>query len=66
MKAVAAADGSDLLTLIEAAAYLRIAQRTAYHWVKEGRFPVPVIRMGSMWRVSRRELEAYAANGGAT
>ncbi len=58
---------SDALSLTEAAERLRISRRTAYRLAKaHGELVpgVPVFRVASLWRVSRRQLEAFIESGG--
>jgi excisionase family DNA binding protein len=49
----------EMLSIAEAAALLRIHRDTAYRWAKAGTFPVPVVRMGSVLRVRRQQLEEF-------
>ncbi|HLJ80672.1 MAG TPA: helix-turn-helix domain-containing protein [Ktedonobacterales bacterium] len=46
-----------VLTVMEAAALLRIGRRQAYERVRSGE--LPAIRCGTSWRVPRAELERY-------
>jgi excisionase family DNA binding protein len=48
-----------LLTVPEAAAYLRVKPRTVYQWVWRGR--IPFLKAGSAVRFSRTELDAWLA-----
>lgn len=50
-----------LLTLPEAAHELRISERNAYRLVKLGTFPVPVVKVGSQYRVPSGPVEALKA-----
>ena len=52
----------DFLTVAEAAELLRIAERTAYKLVREGR--LPAVKVGNQWRIERSALEAWIAKGG--
>jgi len=47
----------ELLTLVELAAYLKIAERTAYGWVKEGK--VPGFKVGKAWRFDRADIDLW-------
>jgi excisionase family DNA binding protein len=46
-------------TLTESAAQLRICRSTAYRWIAEGTFPIPLVRVGRRWFVRRSDLEAF-------
>ncbi len=48
-----------ILSIPEAAAELRISKRYAYELARTGRFPVPILMVGSVKRVSRRDLDAF-------
>lgn len=50
---------SRMVSLEEAAAELGIARSTAYKQAAEGRFPLPVQKIGKCLRVSRRRLEEF-------
>lgn len=50
-------------TVAEAADLLRMNPRTLRHWIAEGTFPVPVIRMGSLIRIPRRPLDSLLDGG---
>ena len=60
-------DGMEvLLTVAEAAAYLRVSQATMWRWCQEGR--VPAFKIGHEWRVVSPALQrlveaAVPANG---
>ncbi len=54
--------GSDMLTLAEAAALLRIGERTAYDLARQGR--LPAAKVGSQWRIRLRDLERWLDRGG--
>jgi excisionase family DNA binding protein len=54
------------LTLAEAAEYLGIGRRTAYDLVARGEFPVPVVMVGRVRKVSRVLLERYLAGVGSS
>ena len=45
---------NDVLTLQEAAALLRVTERTLHAWVSKGR--VPAAKIGGVWRFSRAQL----------
>lgn len=50
---------SALVSIGEAAARLGIARVTAYEQIRKGRFPLPVIRVGSLIKVNRDHLDRY-------
>ena len=54
-------NGSDLLTLAEAAAYLRVHRRTMTHLLQQG--VVPGTKIGRQWRVRLADLNAAFAAG---
>jgi excisionase family DNA binding protein len=47
----------ELMTLSEVAEYLKIAERTAYGWVKEGK--LPGFKMGSAWRFDKADIQKW-------
>lgn len=52
-------DAPEMLPIAEAAQRLGIHRDTAYRWAKAGTFPVPVVRMGSVLRVRRQQLDEF-------
>jgi excisionase family DNA binding protein len=52
---------SDLLTLAEAAAYLRVHRRTMGRLLRQG--VVPGTKIGRQWRVRTADLDAVLAAG---
>ena len=52
---------SDLLTLAEAAAYLRVHRRTMARLLRQG--VVPGTKIGRQWRVRTADLDAVLASG---
>ena len=56
-------DTPEYLTLPEAAALLRIGERTAYALARKGE--LPAIKVGGQWRVHRPTLQAWSRTGGA-
>lgn len=52
----------EFLTLAEAAALLRIGERTAYNLARDHR--IPAAKVGGQWRVRRTDLDAWLARGG--
>lgn len=56
---LAAEDLDRLIGIPEAAARLDIHPVTAREWVREGRFPVPVINVGGTRKVSLRRLVEF-------
>ena len=49
----------DILTLKEAAKYLKIGESTVYRLAQKGKLPGR--KVGGGWRFSRRKLEAWIA-----
>ena len=47
----------ELLTLAEIAAYLKIAERTAYGWVAEGK--LPGFKLGGAWRFDKADIQKW-------
>ncbi|MGC9317047.1 MAG: helix-turn-helix domain-containing protein [Armatimonadota bacterium] len=54
---------ADVLTLSEAAAYLRVHPRTLRMKASEGE--VPGAKVGRVWRFHRQQLERWLMDGGA-
>jgi excisionase family DNA binding protein len=50
-----------MLTVAEAAELLGISAPTAYRLIDRGEFPVPVRKLGQRFRISRVQLERWAA-----
>jgi len=48
----------ELMTVAEAAEYLKVTPKTVYRWLNEGSLPGAKIG-GNTWRVSREELERW-------
>lgn len=46
-----------ILTLKEVAAYLKLAEKTAYRLVSEGK--LPGFKVGGSWRFKREDLDAW-------
>jgi len=46
-----------ILTLKEVAAYLKLAEKTAYRLASEGK--LPGFKVGGSWRFKRDDLEAW-------
>ncbi len=46
-----------ILTLKEVAAYLKLAEKTAYRLVSEGK--LPGFKVGGSWRFKREDLAAW-------
>ena len=46
-----------ILTLKEVAAYLKLAEKTAYRLVSEGK--LPGFKVGGSWRFKREDIEAW-------
>jgi excisionase family DNA binding protein len=54
---------SQLLTVEETAAYLRVGRGLAYELIRRGE--LPAVRLGRLVRVPRAALEAFVKVGGA-
>ena len=54
-------DGHALLTLAEAATYLRVHPRTMTRLLRERQ--VPGVRIGRQWRIRKTDLDAYFSAG---
>lgn len=55
-------DGREvLLTVSEAAAYLRVSRATLWRWCQEGR--VPALKIGHEWRINGPALRRQVAAG---
>lgn len=52
----------EFLTVAEAAALLRIGERTAYKLVRDGR--IPAAKVGNQWRIEKGVFETWLAQGG--
>ena len=52
----------ELLTVAEAAAYLRVSQATLWRWCQEGR--VPAFKIGHEWRVVNPALQRLVEAAG--
>lgn len=49
----------DILTVKEIADYLKIAEKTAYRFVSEGK--IPGFKVGSAWRFRKSEIDRWIA-----
>ena len=47
----------EILTVKELAAYLKIAEKTAYRFASEGR--LPGFKVGGAWRFDREDIEKW-------
>ena len=54
-----ATTGHELMTCAEAAAYLRLHERTIGRLLKQG--ALPGVKVGRQWRLRRADLDAYLA-----
>ncbi len=52
---------NDLLTVEEAAAYLRVSRATVWRWCKSRK--VPAVKIGREWRILRQTLQDIIAHG---
>ena len=48
---------TDVMTVEEVAAYLRVSDRTVYNWAKNGE--IPCGKLGATWRFSRKAVEHW-------
>ncbi|MCB5361921.1 MULTISPECIES: methylation-associated defense system helix-turn-helix domain-containing protein MAD1 [Vibrio] len=46
-----------ILTIKDVAAYLKVAEKTAYRLASEGK--LPGFKVGGSWRFKRKDLEAW-------
>jgi excisionase family DNA binding protein len=53
---------SDVLTLAVAAPDLGMSPRKAYRLAKAGEFPIPVVKIGGRYIVSKAAVDAYLAS----
>lgn len=47
----------EIMTVKELAEYLKIAEKTAYRFVAEGK--IPGFKVGSAWRFRQKEIDAW-------
>lgn len=47
----------EIMTVKELAEYLKIAEKTAYRFVAEGK--IPSFKVGSAWRFRQKEIDAW-------
>jgi excisionase family DNA binding protein len=47
----------EILTIKELASYLKIAEKTTYRFVSEGR--IPGFKVGGSWRFRKREIDRW-------
>jgi excisionase family DNA binding protein len=50
------------LTTEEVMEYLQVNLRTVYRLIRAG---LPAVRVGRLWRVRKKDVDAWLANGGA-
>jgi len=60
----AALDTSEIMTLRDAAAYLKCHYRTLFKLVRSGK--VPAFRVGAGWRCSRLDIDLWIAQQSAS
>ena len=51
---------SDILTILEVARYLKVAERTVYRLAAAKK--IPAFKVGGAWRFSRAEIEQWIKN----
>lgn len=49
--------GSDILTILEVAKYLKVAERTVYRLAAAKK--IPAFKVGGAWRFSRAEIDLW-------
>lgn len=49
----------EIMTVKELAEYLKIAEKTAYRFVAEGK--IPGFKVGSSWRFRKKEIDGWIA-----
>lgn len=54
-------DDTQLLTVDETAAYLKISKGTVWTWCRAGQ--LPAIKVGRQWRIRREDLEEMMRPG---
>ena len=54
-------DDTQLLTVDETAAYLKISKGTVWTWCRTGQ--LPAIKVGRQWRIRREDLEEMLGPG---
>ena len=59
---MATGTGHELMTCAEAAAYLRLHERTIGRLLKQG--VLPGVKVGRQWRLRKADLDAHLAGGG--
>jgi excisionase family DNA binding protein len=57
LEGIKAMSEADILTVKELADYLKIAEKTAYRFVAEGK--IPAFKVGSAWRFRKSEIERW-------
>lgn len=53
----------EILTIKELASYLKIAEKTTYRFVSEGR--IPGFKVGGSWRFRRSDIESWINSSAA-
>ena len=48
---------SDIMTVKDLPAYLKIAEKTAYRFALEGK--IPGFQIGNAWRFSKKEIDSW-------
>ncbi|MDR7483341.1 MAG: helix-turn-helix domain-containing protein [Armatimonadota bacterium] len=56
--------GREILTVDQAAAYLQVHPLTVYRYIRDGR--LPAARLGKIYRLFRRDLDAFLEGGRVT
>jgi excisionase family DNA binding protein len=55
---------NEILTVKELADYLKIAEKTAYRFINEGK--IPAFKVGSAWRFKKDQIDAWIASQSKT
>jgi len=50
----------EIMTVKETAAYLKIAEKTAYRFASEGK--IPAFKVGTAWRCRKKEIDEWITN----
>ncbi len=56
-KKKSAAQPETLMTMVEVAEYLQVAERTVYNWAHQG--TIPSFKVGNIWRFKKSDLEQW-------
>ncbi len=48
---------SELMTIEDLAAYLKVTRRTIYEWLKQNK--IPAVKLVGQWRFQREKIDAW-------